>query len=150
MICHGRATELKQYSKMKASPLFHPSEETCSGLISFFPDEPNCYPCMIDHWIAALFFDNYQYTIKYFLYLPYFWRLLTKFLWGFFTNVLFISSLLQLIVRNWVVLMEFAAHMMLLPFSSKMYMVLVIGTLVQKLANNFNLAYCQYSATNKN
>lgn len=105
---------------------------------------------VIDHWIAALFFHNYQYTIKYFLYLPYFWRLLTKFLWGIFTYLLFISSLLQLIVRNWVVLMEFAGHRVLLLFSNKIYIVVVIGSLVQKLANNFNLACCQYSTTNKN
>lgn len=150
VICHGRVAEPKQYSKMKASPFSHPSEEACSGLISFCPLEPNCYPCMIDHWIAALFFHNYQYTIQYFLYLPYVWRLLTKFLWGIFTYVLFISSLLQLIVRNWVVLMEFAGHVMLLLFSSKMYIVLVIGSLVQKLENNFNLASYQFSTTNKN
>lgn len=75
---------------------------------------------------------------------------LPNFFEEFFTYVLFISTLLQLIVRNWVVLMEFAGHMMLLLFSTKMYIVLVIGSLVQKLANNFNLACCQYSATNKN
>lgn len=46
--------------------------------------------------------------------------------------------------------MEFAGHMILLLFSSKMYIVLVIRSLVHKLTNNFNLASCQYSATNKN
>lgn len=46
--------------------------------------------------------------------------------------------------------MEFAGHMILLMFSRKMYIVLVIGSLVHKLTNNFNLASCQYSATNKN
>lgn len=46
--------------------------------------------------------------------------------------------------------MEFAGHVMLLLFSSKMYIVLVIGSLVQKLENNFNLASYQFSTTNKN
>jgi len=46
--------------------------------------------------------------------------------------------------------MEFAGCMILPLFSTKTYTVLVIGSLVHKLTNNFNLATCQYSATNKN
>lgn len=40
--------------------------------------------------------------------------------------VLFMSILLQLMVRNGVLLMEFAGHVVLRLFSSEMYMVLAV------------------------
>lgn len=46
--------------------------------------------------------------------------------------------------------MEFADHMILLLFFTKIYIGFVIGNLVHKLTNNFNLASFQCSATNKN
>lgn len=64
-------------------------------------------------------------------------------------HVLLMSILLQLMVRNGVLLMQFAGHVVLPLFSSEMYIVLVIGSLVHKLTNNFNFANCQYSATTK-
>lgn len=84
-----------------------------------------------------------------FLYLPYYCLLPTIFLRNFYVCLIH----KQFITVNSQKLSCFegvCSCITLLLYASKMYIILVIGRLVHKLANSFNLDFCQHSGTNRN